>query len=158
VTDDSLVEGNNCEGVTNMLWTAKAAEVHWRIGCAPIIGPCGAGMYIPATRPIAARLGLDPKKLVECHTELEEKLKNFEGSKGDIIKINSMGYLSVKSLKECLGKTKYCMGCVTLEYPYMFPNMNECGATFVPVKPRKKKEVISGKSEETRQTGNYPAP
>jgi len=157
VTDDSLVEGNNCEGVTNMLWTAKAEEVHWRIGCAPIIGPCGGGIYIPATRPIVARLGLDPKKLVGGHTELEEKLKNFEGSNGGIVKINSVGYLSIKSLKECLGKKKYCMGCVTLEYPYMFPNMEECGATFVPVKPRKKKEVIPGKSEEMHQTGNCPA-
>jgi amidophosphoribosyltransferase len=159
VTDDSLVEGNNYGKVTYLLWRAGAAEVHWRIGCAPIVAPCGGGMYIPMTRPVAVRLGLDPGKIVEEHAELEEKLKNFEDPNPKIgtVKTNSVGYLSVKSLKNCLGKKKYCMGCVTRKYPYKFEGMKECGATFVPVKPRKKKEITSGKLEETRQKENCPA-
>jgi amidophosphoribosyltransferase len=138
--DDSIVEGNMYMKAVYLLRNAGAVEVHFRVGCPPIVAPCHGGIYIPAERPLVKQLGLDPKEIVKDQSLLEERLKHVNDPELGELKVDSVGYLSIESLKKCLGKKRYCMGCVTLEYPYKFPGMEECGAKFIPVKPRKKKE------------------
>jgi amidophosphoribosyltransferase len=140
IVDDSLVEGNVSMKVNYLLRRAGALEVHGRSGCPPIVGPCRGGIDIPEDRPLVRKLGFNPHAVVESHTLLEERLKCVEDPKLGTIKFDSFGYLSIESLKKCLGGGSYCTGCVTLEYPYMFKDMEKCGAKFVPVKPRKKTE------------------
>jgi amidophosphoribosyltransferase len=138
--DDSLVEGNMFVKAVFLLRNAGATEVHFRVGCPPIVGPCHSGIYIPAERPLVKQLGLDPKEIVKDQSLLEERLKHISDPEFGELNVDSVGYLSIESLKKCLGKKRYCMGCVTLEYPYKFNGMEKCDAKFVPVKPRKKTE------------------
>jgi amidophosphoribosyltransferase len=130
--DDSTVEGNIFMKTVYLLRRAGAKEVHIRSACPPIVAPCNGGIYIPAERPLVRKLGFDPQGIAKDHSALEEKLKCVEDPDVGMIKVDSFGYLSIESLKKCLGKKKFCMGCITLEYPYKFKDMEKFGAKFVP--------------------------
>lgn len=131
--DDSTVEGNMSMKSAYVLRRAGAVEIHQRVGCPPIVGPCNGGIYIPAERPIVIKLGFNPKEVVKDHSALEERLSDLVDPDVGPVKIDSFGYLSIESLKKCLGKNKkFCMGCVNLEYPYKFKDMEKFGAKFVP--------------------------
>jgi len=102
--DDSIVRGTTSRATVNVLKEAGVKEIHLRIGCPPIISPCYYGIAM-ATK----------KELIAANKEIEE-IKNYLG-------VDSLGYLSVDALVECIGipRNELCTGCLTGEYPTDLP-------------------------------------
>lgn len=102
--DDSIVRGTTSKATVNVLKEAGVKEIHLRIGCPPIISPCYYGIAM-ATK----------KELIASNKEIEE-IREYLG-------VDSLGYLSVESLVECIGipKDELCTGCLTGEYPTELP-------------------------------------
>lgn len=104
LVDDSIVRGTTSRATVKVLKEAGAREIHLRIGCPPIISPCYYGIAM-ATK----------EELIASNKKIEE-IKDYLG-------VDSLGYLSVDSLVECIGipKDELCIGCLTGEYPTDLP-------------------------------------
>jgi amidophosphoribosyltransferase len=102
--DDSIVRGTTSKATVNVLKEAGVKEIHLRIGCPPIISPCYYGIAM-ATK----------KELIASNKEVEE-IREYLG-------VDSLGYLSVEALVECIGipRDELCIGCLTGEYPTDLP-------------------------------------
>ena len=102
--DDSIVRGTTSKATVDVLKEAGVKEIHLRIGCPPIISPCYYGIAM-ATK----------KELIASNKEIEE-IRKYLG-------VDSLGYLSVESLVECIGipRNELCIGCITGEYPTDLP-------------------------------------
>ncbi len=97
--DDSIVRGTNSGPIIKLLRDAGAREVHVRITCPPIRGPCFYGIDIPTFEELIAN-----KKNVE-------EIRKHIGA-------DSLVYLPIEQLYEALGfkKEELCVGCLTAEY------------------------------------------
>lgn len=104
LVDDSIVRGTTSKALVDVLREAGAKEIHLRVGCPPIISPCYYGIAM-ATK----------KELIASDKEVEE-IRITLG-------VDSLGYLSLESLVECIGikKDELCTGCLTCEYPTSLP-------------------------------------
>jgi amidophosphoribosyltransferase len=104
LVDDSIVRGTTSKSLVKVLREAGAKEIHLRVGCPPIISPCYYGIAM-ATK----------KELIASDKEVEEIRK--------ILGVDSLGYLSLESLVECIGieNGNLCVGCLTGEYPTKLP-------------------------------------
>lgn len=102
--DDSIVRGTTSKATVDVLKKAGVKEIHLRIGCPPIISPCYYGIAM-ATK----------KELIASNKEIEE-IRDYLG-------VDSLGYLSIESLVECIGipRNELCVGCLTGEYPTDLP-------------------------------------
>ncbi len=100
LVDDSIVRGTTSRKIVRMVREAGAAEVHMRISCPPTISPCYYGVDTP-TR----------EELIASHNSVEEIQKFLEA--------DSLGYLSLRSLREALGDAEnaFCTSCYTGVYP-----------------------------------------
>jgi amidophosphoribosyltransferase len=104
LVDDSIVRGTTMRKIIEVLRKAGATEVHVRIGSPPIKAPC--------------YLGIDMKtrdQFVAVGRTYDEIAKE--------IGADSVGYLSIEGLVECIGITAgdLCLGCLTGEYPVEIP-------------------------------------
>jgi amidophosphoribosyltransferase len=109
LVDDSIVRGTTSKALVNVLREAGVKEIHLRIGSPPIISPCYYGIAM-ATR----------KELIASDKEVE-KIRQTLG-------VDSLGYLSIDSLVDCIGikRDELCLGCLTGEYPTELPaNLDE---------------------------------
>jgi amidophosphoribosyltransferase len=100
LVDDSIVRGTTSRKIVRMLREAGAAEVHMRVSCPPTISPCYYGIDTPTRDElIAARHSLD-------------EIRDFVGA-------DSLGYLSLESLRRAVGDTegRFCTSCYTGHYP-----------------------------------------
>jgi amidophosphoribosyltransferase len=104
LVDDSIVRGTTSKSLVKVLREAGAREIHLRVGCPPIISPCYYGIAM-ATK----------KELIASDKEVEEIRKTLG--------VDSLGYLSLESLIECIGieNGNLCVGCLTGEYPTSLP-------------------------------------
>jgi len=104
LVDDSIVRGTTSKSLVKVLREAGAKEIHLRVGCPPIISPCYYGIAM-ATK----------KELIASDKEVEEIRKTLG--------VDSLGYLSLESLIECIGLEdgNMCVGCLTGEYPTSLP-------------------------------------
>ncbi len=104
LVDDSVVRGTTSKSLVKVLREAGAKEIHLRVGCPPIVSPCYYGIAM-ATK----------KELIASDKESEEIKK--------ILGVDSLGYLSIDSLIECIGieDGNLCVGCLTGEYPTTLP-------------------------------------
>lgn len=104
LVDDSIVRGNTMKRIVALLKTAGAKEVHLRIGCPPIIAPCYLGIDMKTRDQFIASNRAVPeiKRLLDA---------------------DSLGYLSIDRLVECIGRKRndLCLGCLTGEYPVKIP-------------------------------------
>jgi amidophosphoribosyltransferase len=100
LVDDSIVRGTTSRKIVRMVREAGAAEVHLRISCPPTISPCYYGVDTP-TR----------EELIASNHAVEE-IRDFIGA-------DSLGYLSLPSLRESVGDAQgsYCTSCYTGSYP-----------------------------------------
>jgi amidophosphoribosyltransferase len=100
LVDDSIVRGTTSRKIVRMVREAGAAEVHVRISCPPTISPCYYGVDTP-TR----------EELIASRHSIEEIQKFLEA--------DSLGYLSVRSLREAVRDTEntFCTSCYTGAYP-----------------------------------------
>lgn len=104
LVDDSIVRGTTSKSLVKVLREAGAKEIHLRVGCPPIISPCYYGIAM-ATK----------KELIASDKNVEEIRKTLG--------VDSLGYLSLESLIECIGieDGNLCVGCLTGEYPTELP-------------------------------------
>ena len=102
--DDSIVRGTTSKATVKALREAGAEEIHLRIGCPPITSPCYYGIAMATKR-----------ELIASNKEIEE-IREYLG-------VDSLGYLSVDALVECIGikRDELCLGCLTGEYPTSLP-------------------------------------
>ena len=100
VVDDSVVRGNTSRKIVSRLRKAGAREVHFRVGCPPIISPCYLGIDMPTREEFVAT----GREVEDIRTE---------------IGADSMGYVSINGLVDCIGKgeKQLCLGCIDEHYP-----------------------------------------
>ncbi|HVB87679.1 MAG TPA: amidophosphoribosyltransferase [Candidatus Dormibacteraeota bacterium] len=100
LVDDSLVRGTTSRKIVRLVREAGAKEVHVRISCPPTISPCYYGIDTPRREELIAA------------QQSPEEIRKFLGA-------DSLGYLSLESLREAVGDTegKFCTACYTGVYP-----------------------------------------
>ncbi|VVB99475.1 Glutamine--fructose-6-phosphate aminotransferase [isomerizing] [uncultured archaeon] len=103
LVDDSIVRGTTAGPIVKLVRDAGAKEVHLRITCPPITGPCFYGVDIPSYTELIAS-----KKSVE-------EIRRQTGA-------DSLSYLSIDDLVSALGMKRehLCMGCLNGDYPTPF--------------------------------------
>ena len=102
--DDSIVRGTTSGRIVKLLRDAGAKEVHVRISSPAFIAPCYFGTDIDSK-----------ENLIACKMTNEEIC--------EYIGADSLGYLSVESVKKLAGNSKcdFCVGCFTEKYPIEVP-------------------------------------
>lgn len=101
--DDSIVRGTTMGPIVKLVREAGAKEIHLRITCPPVIGPCFYGIDLPTY-----------KELVAANKSVEEIRK--------MIGADSLVYQSVEDLVSSIGmkRENLCLGCLTEDYPTQF--------------------------------------
>ena len=104
--DDSIVRGTTSARIVKLLRDAGAKEVHMRVTCPPFINPCYYGTDIDSK-----------EHLIACRHTIPEIEK--------IIDVDSLGYLSLESLKKIafgVNTKGACTACFDGEYPTEVPS------------------------------------
>jgi amidophosphoribosyltransferase len=100
VVDDSIVRGTTSRKIVNMLRSAGASEVHFRVSAPPWRNPCYFGVDTP-----------ERDKLIAATTPEIEEIRKY-------INADTLGYISVEGLLKVMPKTtSYCLACFTGKYP-----------------------------------------
>jgi amidophosphoribosyltransferase len=113
--DDSIVRGTTSKQLLDLVKEAEPAEIHFLVGCPPVISPCYYGVAM-ATK----------KELIAANYDVEEIRKKLD--------IDSLGYITLESLVEAIGmpKENLCLGCVNGEYPTEIPEGLEAETYYKP--------------------------
>nr|WP_231841011.1 amidophosphoribosyltransferase [Deferribacter desulfuricans] len=98
VVDDSIVRGTTSRKIVKMLKEAGAKEVHMRISSPPTCYPCFYGIDTP-TR----------SELIASNHTIEEIRK--------YITADSLAYLSLEGMHECVKPFSFCDACFSGKYP-----------------------------------------
>jgi amidophosphoribosyltransferase len=108
LVDDSLVRGTTSRKIVRMVRSAGAREVHLRISCPPTVSPCFYGVDTPSVAELIAA------------NNTTEQIRRF-------VEADSLGYLSLPSLREAVEDTRhdYCYACYTGNYPTELINIKE---------------------------------
>ena len=101
--DDSIVRGTTSGLIVKLLKEAGAKEVHMRISSPPFLYPCYYGTDIDSS-----------EHLIACKHSVEEI--------GNIIGVDSLGYLPVNELKSLINSEDYCSSCFDGNYPTKIPS------------------------------------
>ena len=102
VVDDSIVRGTTMVQLVRMLRQAGAKEIHIRINCPEDIWPCFYGVDTG-----------EQSQLISATKSVEEVC--------EFIGADTLAFLSVDALLECVPKGGYCTACFTGEYPVAIP-------------------------------------
>ncbi len=103
--DDSIVRGTTSARIVKLLREEGAKEIHMRVSAPPFLNPCYYGTDIDSR-----------ENLIAASHSVEEIAK--------IIGVDSLGYLSVESVKQIakgLHGTGYCTACFDGSYPTEIP-------------------------------------
>ena len=113
--DDSIVRGTTSKKLLDLVKEAEPAEIHFLVGCPPVIAPCFYGVAM-ATK----------KELIAANYSIEEIQKQ--------LKIDSLGYITLESLVKAIGmpKENLCLGCINEEYPTELPDNIEAETYYKP--------------------------
>ena len=102
MVDDSIVRGTTSRQIVRMLKAAGATEVHVRSASPMVKWPCFYGIDTASQdQLIAANMSLD-------------EIRAY-------IEADSVGFLSIEGLLECVPEGGYCQACFTGEYPVEIP-------------------------------------
>lgn len=110
LVDDSIVRATTLKELLRLLRErGKAKEIHVRIACPPIIAPCFYGIDMSTISELFAP-GFMKTKVI---TEAEEQ------QMADAIGADSLRYLPVEALSDCVGlpRENLCQACVDRIYP-----------------------------------------
>ena len=102
MVDDSIVRGTTSGRIVQLLRDAGAKEIHMRISAPPFLHPCYYGTDIDSR-----------EHLIACHHTVEEI--------GEIIGVDSLGYLPLGNLRDLCGSEEYCSACFDGDYPTSIP-------------------------------------
>lgn len=113
--DDSIVRGTTSKKLLDLVKEAEPAEIHFLVGCPPVISPCFYGVAM-ATK----------KELIAANYSIEE-IKNQ-------LEIDTLGYITLEALVEAIGMPKedLCLGCINEEYPTEIPDGLEAETYYKP--------------------------
>ena len=103
--DDSIVRGTTSACIVKLLREEGAKEIHMRVSAPPFLNPCYYGTDIDSRENLIAA-------------------KHTVDEIAQIIGVDSLGYLSVESVKQIakgLHGTGYCTACFDGEYPTEIP-------------------------------------
>lgn len=100
VVDDSIVRGTTSRKIVKMLKEAGAKEVHLRISAPPTCYPCFYGIDTPTRKELIAS------------THTVEEIRKY-------VTADSLGYISLKGLFECVDNKTFCDACFSGNYPTM---------------------------------------
>jgi len=113
--DDSIVRGTTSKQLLDLVKEAEPAEIHFLVGCPPVVAPCFYGVAMATKKElIAANYSVD---------EIQEQLN-----------IDSLGYITLPALVEAIGmpKENLCLGCLNEEYPTELPECLEAETYYKP--------------------------
>ncbi len=96
--DDSIVRGTTSMKIVEMLRQCGAKEIHMRIASPAIIAPCFYGVD------------------TSTYEELISAFNDTEAVR-QLIKADSLAFLSMEGLSEALGHREFCHACFTKDYP-----------------------------------------
>ncbi|MBN2066913.1 MAG: amidophosphoribosyltransferase [Candidatus Diapherotrites archaeon] len=112
LVEDSLVRGTTTKGLVQRIRQhGKAKEIHLRIACPPILGPCFYGIDMSTIKELLAAPYV--KSIQEgITTEESEKLAKDYG-------VDSLIYLPVNEIPKAIGlpANNLCMACLNADYP-----------------------------------------
>ena len=113
--DDRIVRGTTSKKLLDLVKEAEPAEIHFLVGCPPVISPCYYGVAM-ATK----------KELIAANYSTEEIRDQLE--------VDSLGYITLEALVEAIGMPKddLCLGCVNEEYPTEIPEGLEAETYYKP--------------------------
>ena len=113
--DDSIVRGTTSKKLLDLVKEAEPAEIHFLVGCPPVISPCYYGVAM-ATK----------KELIAANYSIEEIQEQ--------LKVDSLGYITLEALVEAIGMPEedLCLGCVNEKYPTEIPEGLEAETYYKP--------------------------
>ncbi len=113
--DDSIVRGTTSKQLLDLVKEAEPAEIHFLVGCPPVIAPCFYGVAM-ATK----------KELIAANYSVEEIQEQLD--------IDTLGYITLPALVEAIGMDKgdLCLGCLNEEYPTELPEGIEAETYYKP--------------------------
>ncbi len=113
--DDSIVRGTTSKKLLDLVKEAEPAEIHFLVGCPPVVAPCFYGVAM-ATK----------KELIAANYSIEEIKEQLN--------IDSLGYITLEALIEAIGMPKedLCLGCLNEEYPTELPDDIEAETYYKP--------------------------
>ena len=113
--DDSIVRGTTSKKLLDLVKEAEPAEIHFLVGCPPVISPCYYGVAM-ATK----------KELIAANYSIEEIQEQ--------LKVDSLGYITLEALVEAIGmpEENLCLGCVNEKYPTEIPEGLEAETYYKP--------------------------
>ena len=113
--DDSIVRGTTSKQLLDLVKESEPAEIHFLVGCPPVIAPCFYGVAM-ATK----------KELIAANYSIEEIQEQLE--------IDTLGYITLESLIDAIGMPKkdLCLGCLNEEYPTELPDDIEAETYYKP--------------------------
>ena len=113
--DDSIVRGTTSKQLLDLVKEAEPAEIHFLVGCPPVISPCYYGVAM-ATK----------KELIAANYSTEEIREQLD--------IDSLGYITLPALVEAIGMPEddLCLGCINEKYPTEIPEGLEAETYYKP--------------------------
>lgn len=113
--DDSIVRGTTSKKLLDLVKEAEPAEIHFLVGCPPVISPCYYGVAM-ATK----------KELIAANYSTEEIQEQLG--------VDSLGYITLDALVEAIGmpEENLCLGCVNEKYPTEIPEGLEAETYYKP--------------------------
>ena len=103
LVDDSIVRGTTCERIVSLLKEAGANRIHMRVSAPQFLYPCFYGTDIDSQ-----------ENLISCHHSVQEI--------SEMMGVDSLGFLPLKSLQELSGNMEYCSACFDGRYPTKVPS------------------------------------
>ena len=113
--DDSIVRGTTSKQLLDLVKEAEPAEIHFLVGCPPVIAPCYYGVAM-ATK----------KELIAANYSPEEIREQLD--------IDSLGYITLPALVKAIGmpEENLCLGCLNEDYPTEIPEGLEAETYYKP--------------------------
>ncbi len=113
--DDSIVRGTTSKKLLDLVKEAEPAEIHFLVGCPPVISPCYYGVAM-ATK----------KELIAANYSVEEIKEQLD--------IDTLGYITLPALVEAIGMPEedLCLGCLNEKYPTELPEGIEAETYYKP--------------------------
>lgn len=100
LVDDSIVRGHTIKALVGMLKGVGCAEVHVRIGYAPVKNPCYMGINMKTS-----------SEMLVNNCNMDEMV--------EFLGISSLGFISIEGLKQCVAESTpvgMCTGCLDGDY------------------------------------------